>query len=217
VGIAIVHSVSVGFILSGTVGSGLLMKKTESGWSPPCAVGLSGLGFGIQAGIGGKDLVIFILDDETMKAATTKHGFKFGSQAELTVGLGRAAAADFQFSKGGVGTTFVLAYSKGLFGGLSIEGAKLGAREFVNNKFYHASTTPSDILYTPGAVTVPEGKVTMLNEVYDKLKKLEEGATAEKDATEEAKEKEAMEAAEKEAETMKDTPEVEKVDASTSS
>jgi Las17-binding protein actin regulator len=131
----------------------------------------------------------------------TKHGAKLGSQFEATVGpFGRAGFADFELSKEGWGPTFTLAYSKGAFAGIALQGAAVGARDFVNNKFYSAVVTPKDIV--DGNVTVPADKTTMLQEVYDKLNKCLEGTTAEVTSEEEEKKKAAQEAAEKEHEAM---------------
>lgn len=214
VGIAIVTSVQVGFLLSGTTGTGIVMKKTETGWSPPLAVGMSGLGFGILVGASTQELILFIYDDETLQSIASKHGGQLSSQFEVSVGpLGRGAESTLTCGKGGgMGAVFGVAYSKGAFAGLSVEGAKLGAREFVNNKFYSSTTDPKDILYTPGSVTLPP-YVGLLDDVYAKLEKLENGETAEPDAAEEAKKQAAKEEADKKAESVKDHPEVVEVDA----
>lgn len=216
-GIAIVTSVELGFLLSGTMGTGIVMKKTATGWSPPMAVGLSGLGFGILVGASTKELILFIYDDETLESIAKKHGCKIGSQLELTVGpFGRAGAATLTGSKGGVGAVFAVAYSKGVFGGLSLQGAKLGSRDFVNNKFYSAVVAePRDILFTPGSVQPPAyaGEKTMLDDVYAKLDLLEKGGTAEPDAATEKKKEAAQDLAHEKEQEIKDSPEVVQVDA----
>jgi lipid-binding SYLF domain-containing protein len=68
VGVVMMHSVQLGFILSGTTATGILLKKNAdgTGWSPPCAVGMSGLGFGILIGVSASDLFVFIMDDQTL-------------------------------------------------------------------------------------------------------------------------------------------------------
>jgi lipid-binding SYLF domain-containing protein len=212
IGIIIASGVQVGFIFSGSTGSGIVMKKTDTGWSPPCAVGMTGMGFGLLLGVSVRDIIIFVYDDRTMDALSTKHGAQIGAQLELTIGpFGRVGKVTVDASKGGWGPTAAVAYSKGAFAGWSAEGAKVGAREFVNNKFYGVPTTAKDILYTPGSVTVPAYKVTMLSEIHDKLNKLQEGATAEPDAAEEAKKEAAKEVADKEDEAVKASPAVETV------
>lgn len=109
VGIVFVNTVKVGLIFSGTVGSGIALRKTENGWSPPCAVGLSNLGFGILAGVSVSDLIIFVFDEESMKALVADKGMTLGTNIELTVGLGREANLTDTFAgKDKVGATFAM-------------------------------------------------------------------------------------------------------------
>lgn len=61
-GIVLISIVEVGFIFSGNVGAGVVLLKNADGSfneSPPCAVGLTGMGFGILAGASVKDVVRF--------------------------------------------------------------------------------------------------------------------------------------------------------------
>ena len=143
VGIVVIHTVKVGFIFSGTVGAGIAFKKLENGgWSPPCAVGLSSLGFGIMAGMSGADLVVFVFDEATMRAFSSPHGVTLDTAVEVTVGpFGREGKLTDAFATGEnwkekVGPTCTIAYSKGIFGGFQVEGARIGTRDFVNNKYY---------------------------------------------------------------------------------
>jgi SH3 domain-containing YSC84-like protein 1 len=213
IGIVIMHSVQLGFILSGATATGILFKRkmdgSSPGWSPPCAVGMTGLGFGILIGISASDLIVFIFDELTLDTMLTKHGAKLGSQFEATIG--RAGFADFELSKEGWGPTFTLAYSKGAFAGIALKGSAVGAREFVNNKFYSANVSPKDIV--EGNVTVPASQITMLQEVYDKLNKCLEGETAEPTPEEEEKKKAAKAVADKEHEEIQNSSEVVPVDA----
>lgn len=206
----------MGFLLAGTIGTGIVLKKTATGWSPPLAVGLSGLGFGFLVGASTKEIIIFIYDDETLESIAKKHGCKLGSQLELSVGpFGRAADLTLTGSRGGVGTVFSVAYSKGAFAGLSVEGGVLGSRDFVNNKFYCAIADPHDILFKPGSVRAPEyaGEQTLLDDVYAKLDQLERGSASEPNAAEEAKKQATKQVADQRAESFKDSPEVVEVDA----
>mmetsp|Transcript_31361 Transcript_31361/g.63762 ORF Transcript_31361/g.63762 Transcript_31361/m.63762 type:complete len:268 (+) Transcript_31361:190-993(+) len=215
-GVVLMHSVQTGFIFSACTGTGIALRKNAdgSGWSPPCAIAMGGMGFGIMAGISAKDMVIFIMDEATMKSLTAKHGFKLGSNFELTIGpLGRSGEAQFDFTKKGVGSAIAVGYTKGVFGGINLEGAGIGPREFVNNKFYSKPTSAEAILYQQGSVEIPPGKVTMMDEVYDKLNKLQQGATAEPTAEEAAKKAAAKEAANKEGEEIVSVKEAEVVDA----
>jgi len=133
-------------------------------------------------------------------------------QGELTIGpLGRAHQFAGVVSEKGFGTTTSVAFTKGAFVGLSVEGAIVGARSKVNDQFYGKPVESKDIL--SGKVEVPAEKVTLLSEVYDKLEKLGSGATAEAVAAEQAKKVAAAAVAEETAEEVKKTEDVVEVDA----
>jgi lipid-binding SYLF domain-containing protein len=63
---------------------------------------------------------------------------KLGVQAELSLGpFGRAANIDLNLSSRGAGSTVSVAFSKGVFGALSVEeGGAVGARHATNYTFF---------------------------------------------------------------------------------
>jgi lipid-binding SYLF domain-containing protein len=174
VGIAIISVVEVGFIFSGNVGTGILLKKMKDDtWSPPCALGLGGVGWGFLIGGAIKEIMIFIFDDNTMEGMCGDAGVRLGGQLNLTLGpFGRNYEAGLGVSNKGAVGTFSVAFSKGAFLGASVEGAMLGPRSGVNDGFYGQSTTPRSVIN--GEVTMPN-KPTLIQGVYDKLTKLAEG------------------------------------------
>jgi SH3 domain-containing YSC84-like protein 1 len=216
-GIVLISVVEVGFVFSGNVGTGIILRHTRNadgtqGWSLPSACGLTGLGYGLIAGASLKDILIFVMDEYTLNSMTTNHGLKLGAQGELTLGtIGRTAKMDMNFSSKGFGTTISIAYSKGLFGGISLEGSVVGVREISNIKFYGKDVSPMQILNGVG-VTFPEGKVTLLDEVYDKLNKLAAGVEISEPTTEFSKIEAAKEEADKAADSIKDDPDIVHVD-----
>jgi lipid-binding SYLF domain-containing protein len=191
IGIVIMSVVQGGFVFAGSIGTGILLKKKQKqpqqsnessngcqySWSLPTAVGMSGIGYGILAGVSYKDLVIFLMDEMVFQAiASSTKGFKLGGQGELTLGnIGRALKLDFNYSSntkqdGGFGSTVSFAYSKGLFGGISLEGAMIGRRDICNLRFYHGDYTPTQIVTNEdNSIQIPEHRTTLLKEVYDKL------------------------------------------------
>jgi lipid-binding SYLF domain-containing protein len=197
-GIILISVVEVGFIFSGNVGTGIIMTH-DSGtkvWSPPCAVGLTGVGWGFLVGGSLKDLMIFIYNDNTIGAVTGETGLKIGGQAELTIGpFGRSGQVHFDLSSRGAGSTVAVAFSKGAFIGLSVEGSVVGPRHAVNDIFYGEPCDPHGILNKK--VKIPEGKVTLIQEVYEKLNKLSAGETYEPDSKEQQKKSAAKAAADK--------------------
>jgi lipid-binding SYLF domain-containing protein len=213
-GIVMISIVEAGFIFSGSVGTGIILhRKPDGSWSPPCACGLTGMGFGLLAGASVKDVVMFLLDEESVNSVTSDNGLNVGAQMELTLGIGRTAKGDFDFSGRGVGVPISFAYTKGVFGGFNLEGSVVGARHNVNKTFYGKACTPRDIL-VEGRCAVPEDKVTLLPEVYDKLKKCAEGAVHEPDAAALEKKAVAHDHAEKASEEVAKTdPDVVQVDA----
>jgi len=100
-----------------------MTKNSDGSWSAPCAVGLTGMGWGLLAGASVKDVFMFLMDQETVNSVMSENGLKVGAQAELTVGIGRNAKGDFDFSGRGVGVPISIAFTKGAFLGFNIEGA----------------------------------------------------------------------------------------------
>jgi lipid-binding SYLF domain-containing protein len=73
-GLAILNVTKVGFIGSVRGGTGVVVARTEKGWSGPSAIGIGGLGAGLQAGAEVSELVIVLNTPEAVtllpKAAT---------------------------------------------------------------------------------------------------------------------------------------------------
>lgn len=120
---------------------------------------------------------MFLMDEETVNSVTGENALKIGAQGELTVGIGRNAKGDFDFSSRGVGVPISIAYTKGIFGGFNLEGAVVGVRHAANEKFYGKTCTARDILIEK-KVTPPADKPSLLADVYDKLEKCAAAATA---------------------------------------
>lgn len=178
VGVVLISVVEVGFVFSGSIGTGILLKREgENKWSKPTACGLGGVGWGFLVGGSVKDLVVFILDEKTLNSiAYDKAGIKVGGQFEAAIGpLGRSANIDLTISEKGIGNTISFSYSKGAFLGVSIEGAIVGARHAVNKKFYGKDVTPKEIF--DGSVELPLEKATLLSDIYAKLEKLSMGVS----------------------------------------
>ena len=79
IAICIVSTVEAGFIFSGNVGTGILIKKKADGsWSVPCAMGCTGVGWGLIAGGHVKEMITFIFDETTLKGMMGEIGAKIG-------------------------------------------------------------------------------------------------------------------------------------------
>ena len=70
---------------------------------------------------------------------------------------------------------------------MSVEGAVLGARNAVNDQFYkQAGLTPMEIVKNKdGQLEMPKDRVTLMDQVYDKLETLSQGKIVEETSAEE--------------------------------
>jgi len=82
-----------------------------------------------------------------------RSSFKLGADAAIAVGPvgAQATAATDILLKGGI---YSYSRSKGLFAGVSLEGAGMGTEYDLNRAYYQTTSNPKDILY--GQVETPE-------------------------------------------------------------
>jgi len=202
-GIVLISVVEVGFIFSGSVGTGVILAQNDDGvWSPPSAVGLTGVGFGLLVGADVKDILILLVDDRAIEALSGEHQIKFGSQLGIAAGpIGREIGGDLHFSLERSDIALSYSFSKGLFVGINLEGAVLGARDKVNKKFYGKECKPKDILFERN-VTIPEDDAGIA-ELHKKLDLLKEGKTSELTDEELVKKEDLRKSAQEKAEVAK--------------
>ena len=151
-GLAIITVVKAGFIVSGRGGTGLVISRVGKGWSGPSAIGTGGAGFGFQIGAEVTEFVIILNTNDAVRA------FSQGGNVELGAALSAAAGPVGRTAEAGVlPTAAVYTYSRsqGLFGGVSLEGTVIGARDDTNADYYGKRVAPADIL--SGKVKPPAG------------------------------------------------------------
>jgi len=177
-GLVLLSVVEAGFIFSGSVGTGVILTQNDEGkWSAPSALGLTGVGFGVLVGAEIKDILIILVDDNAVNALAGEHQIKFGSQLGIAAGpIGREMGGDLNFSYNRGDIALSYSFSKGLFLGINLEGAVVGARPKVNKKFYGKDVKPSEILFD-GIVDMPEN--SGIDELHKKLDLLKKGKTSE--------------------------------------
>mmetsp|Transcript_5589 Transcript_5589/g.16456 ORF Transcript_5589/g.16456 Transcript_5589/m.16456 type:complete len:437 (-) Transcript_5589:56-1366(-) len=140
----------VAFIGGVKVGTGLVVARLPDGsWSAPCAVGCMGFTFGAAVGAEVTDAVTALdegvlaelCDTNTTKLALGGEvGFAFGP-------VGRTAAGDAVVSTdASAATATSYSQSRGLYGGVTVDGAYLKVRDDVNLKFYGRQPTAADLL-----------------------------------------------------------------------
>ncbi len=151
-GLAIMSVAKGAFIFSGKVGEGVVVARTRHGWSGPSFIGTGGAGWGLQFGGEVTDFV-FVLNNEAAVRAFSRGGnVTLGADASVAAGpVGRAAEANV------APTAAIYSYSrsKGLFAGVSLEGAVVATRKGANDRYYGRPVTAQEILQ--GQIQPPSG------------------------------------------------------------
>ncbi len=130
-----------GFIVGGSGGHGtLLWRDAGSGnWSYPGFYFMGSISIGLQIGGEAAEVVLMAMTDRGREAFLSTE-FKLGADVSVAAGpVGAGAKA---------ATADVLAFSrdKGLFGGITVEGAVIEPEEKWNKAYYGRSASPTDIL-----------------------------------------------------------------------
>src|SRR2546423_15416763 len=157
------HLVKGGFIFGGKHGRGVATCRTASGWSAPAFISVGGGSAGLQIGIEGVDLIMLIMNDKGMQQLLTS---KFqisgeGSAAAGPVGRHASAGTDWKMS------TEMLTYSrsKGVFAGLTLEGAVVQQDDDSTRAIYGKDMTFRNIL--SGKVSTPKSADAFIKAVSD--------------------------------------------------
>jgi len=113
------------FGVGGKYGRGFAVCRTASGhgWGPPAAIRIEGGSFGFQIGVSSTDVILLVMNERGMKRLTTSK-FTIGADATAAAGpVGRNATAQTDAFM----TAEILSWSRsrGLFAGISLDGATL--------------------------------------------------------------------------------------------
>lgn len=133
------------FIVGASGGNAVFLardKKTGK-WSEPAFYTIGGASFGLQIGGQASEVILLVMTDRGV-SSLMGNSIKLGGDIGVAagpVGIGAAAAtanlsADIlSFSR-----------SKGLYGGVSLEGAVVAVRSGLNGAYYGKRASPTDIL-----------------------------------------------------------------------
>jgi lipid-binding SYLF domain-containing protein len=126
-------------------------RLADRSWGPPAAVGIEGASFGLQFGGSSTDVVMLVMNDDGMRHLLTNK-FTLGGEAAVAAGpVGRNASANTDLFV----TAGILAWSRsrGIFLGISFDGATFHADGKENLKLYGKPVNNRDIL--TGEVPAP--------------------------------------------------------------
>jgi SH3 domain-containing YSC84-like protein 1 len=122
--VATINVYKAGFGLGGEGGVGLASCRNEDGaWGAPFFVNMGGASFGFQLGVEKVDLTL-VFTNRNARGNLTSTNFKLGGDVGLTAGpLGRDLSAGTNYNL--EDAIYSYSSSKGLFGGLTLEGSLL--------------------------------------------------------------------------------------------
>jgi SH3 domain-containing YSC84-like protein 1 len=156
-GLAIMTVTKGGFIFSGRGGTGIVVARTDKGWSGPSAIGTGGVGFGFQAGVQVSELVILLNTPEAVNAFSKEGNVTLGGALSVAAGpVGRDAEGSLTLGA----AMYTYSRSQGLFAGVSLEGTVIGTRKETNAEYYGKPVEASEIL--SGKVPPPAGAKKLL-------------------------------------------------------
>ncbi|MGE0813988.1 MAG: lipid-binding SYLF domain-containing protein [Vicinamibacterales bacterium] len=151
-----------GFILGAEHGKGVMSVRDRATgrWSLPSFVQITGGSIGWQIGVQSTDLVLLVMNadgvDELLRSE-----FKLGANASVAAGpVGRSAEASTDATM----SAKILAYSrsKGLFAGLSLQGAALKDDAEANGNFYGREQSAREVFAMP-TTPAPEAAAAWLS------------------------------------------------------
>ena len=139
--------VKAGYILGGSGGRAVLFaRNARTGkWDGPAFYNVGAASVGFQAGVAVSETVTLVMTDKALDSLMSP-SFKLGGDATIAAGpVGAGAASD-------ITADFVaFSRSKGVFGGLNLEGSVVTIAEDWNASYYGRSVTPRDIVLTARA------------------------------------------------------------------
>jgi lipid-binding SYLF domain-containing protein len=133
------------FVWGGKYGRGFAScRMSDRGWGAPAAVGIEGGSFGLQLGGSSTDVIMLVMNQSGMNRLLGDK-FTLGGEAAVAAGpVGRDTSANTDV----LAKAEILSWSRsrGIFAGISLEGATLHADGKENEKLYGKPTTNREII-----------------------------------------------------------------------
>jgi len=133
------------FVLGASGGSGIFVARDslKGAWAGPAFYTIGEASFGLQIGGSASEVVLLAMTERGVNALL-ESSVKLGGSVGVAVGpVGMGAAA----STANLSADIVsFSRSKGLFGGVAVDGAVVATRSDWNNAYYGGTVTPVDVL-----------------------------------------------------------------------
>jgi len=136
-------------------GQGVVSCRSDSGaWSPLVFLRLTGGSFGFQIGAESTDYVLFFMTERGARSLLESK-FTLGGKLSVAAGpVGRSAEASTDLKLDA--EIYSYAKSKGLFAGVSVEGARLAPDGKAIERYYGKHIAPDSLLFGGRAPKLPE-------------------------------------------------------------
>jgi SH3 domain-containing YSC84-like protein 1 len=131
------------FLFGGKYGRGFASCRRPGGWSAPAAMIIEGGNFGVQLGGSATDVVLLVMNRSGMDHLL-RDKFTLGADLAVVEGIGYSASANSDVFMRAPMISW--SRSKGLFVGLSLEGASLRPDKGENRKLYGRKIDNLEIL-----------------------------------------------------------------------
>jgi lipid-binding SYLF domain-containing protein len=144
------------FIVGASYGRGVMVCRSgedfTGAWGAPAMFALEGGSFGFQAGGQETDYVILVMNDKGAKSVMSSK-VKLGGEASIAAGpVGRTSSAETDIAMNAEMLSW--SRSKGVFGGVSLEGSTIRSDDEANKKLYGKQVNAKQIILE-GEVKTP--------------------------------------------------------------
>ena len=158
------------FIVGAKYGKGFMLCRKQSGvgWSAPAAIRVEGGSFGFQIG-GSETDVVMLVNSEPGAKKLLASKFTLGADASVAAGpVGRTSSAETDAQLHAEILTW--SRSRGIFAGISLQGATLRPDEDWNKDLYGSSLTNREIVMGDTPVPPPAAKLISTLDKYSSRK-----------------------------------------------
>ncbi|PWJ57922.1 lipid-binding SYLF domain-containing protein [Dyadobacter jejuensis] len=137
--------INAGLMIGGKRGKGIAMIKNEDGsWSDPIFVTITGGSVGAQIGVQATDLILVFKNSKTLREIG-KGSFTLGGDLSVAAGpVGRSSSAQTDYKL--EAEVYSYSRSKGLFAGITLNGAVLAVDAKADEAFYGTTSDAHTIL-----------------------------------------------------------------------
>lgn len=121
-----------GFIVGGTGGDGVIVRKKGNAWGPPVYYDMSGADVGLQIGVKKSDIILVFMNESALNDL-------LDDAMELNAGIGAAAGPVGETAGASTGVksnVYIYSHSSGGFAGATIGGGSVKANNSINQALY---------------------------------------------------------------------------------